>query len=157
MFDHEKLDVYHLELKFLTWATEFLVELGENPSPVNKRELTDQLDRASLSALLNTAEGNGRRQGKQRAKFFDDARGSAIECAACLDASVAKRLSTVDRIQAGKEMLVRVVSMLSKLVERFDLDSYRVREGENTLGDAKTIEDEDDDEDEDEIRGAGHS
>jgi hypothetical protein len=100
---------------------------------------------------------NGRRQGKQRAKFFDDARGSAIECAACLDASVAKRLSTVDRIQAGKEMLVRVVSMLSKLVERFDPDSYRVREGENTLGDAKTIEDEDDDEDEDEIRGAGHS
>jgi hypothetical protein len=74
-----------------------------------------------------------------------------------LDASVAKRLSTVDRIQAGKEMLVRVVSMLSKLVERFDPDSYRVREGENTLGDAKTIEDEDDDEDEDEIRGAGHS
>ncbi len=90
MFDHEKLDVYQLELKFLAWATEFLVELGDTPSPVNKRELTDQLDRASLSALLNTAEGNGRRQGKQRAKFFDDARGSAIECAACLDASVAK-------------------------------------------------------------------
>ena len=157
MFDHEKLDVYQLELKFLGWVTEFLVELADNPSPVNKRELTDQLDRASLSALLNTAEGNGRRQGKQRAKFFDDARGSAIECAACLDASVAKRLSTVDRIQAGKEILVRIVSMLSKLVERFDPDSYRVREGENTLGDAKTIEDEDDDEDEDEIRGAGHS
>jgi len=25
----------------------------------------------------------------QRARFFDDARGSALECAACLDASVA--------------------------------------------------------------------
>jgi four helix bundle protein len=118
MFDHEKLDVYQLELKFLAWATEFLVELSDFPSPVNKRELTDQLDRASLSALLNTAEGNGRRQGKQRAKFFDDVRGSAIESAACLDASVAKKLSSVDRIQSGKEMLVRIVSMLSKLVER---------------------------------------
>jgi hypothetical protein len=32
--------------------------------------------------------GDGR--DRQRAKFFDDARGSAIECAACLDASVAK-------------------------------------------------------------------
>jgi hypothetical protein len=31
------------------------------------RELREQLDRASLSALLNTAEGNGRRQGRQRA------------------------------------------------------------------------------------------
>jgi four helix bundle protein len=156
MFDHEKLDVYQLELKFLAWATEFLVELSDFPSPVNKRELTDQLDRASLSALLNTAEGNGRRQGKQRAKFFDDVRGSAIESAACLDASVAKKLSSVDRIQSGKEMLVRIVSMLSKLVERFDPDLYRVREDENTLGDAEPIEDEDDDEDEDEIRGARH-
>ena len=72
MFDHEKLDVYQLELKFLAWATELLVELADKPSLVNKRELSDQLDRASLSALLNTAEGNGRRQGKQRAKFFDD-------------------------------------------------------------------------------------
>src|SRR5205823_9253270 len=44
------------------------------------REVCDQLDRASLSSLLNTAEGNGKRQGKQRAKFFDDARGSAVEC-----------------------------------------------------------------------------
>jgi four helix bundle protein len=175
MFDHEKLDVYQLELKFLAWATEFLVELSDFPSPVNKRELIDQLDRASLSALLNTAEGNGRRQGKQRAKFFDDARGSAFECAACLDASVAKKLSSPDRIQAGKEMLVRIVSMLSKLVERFDPDLYRVRE-EGTLGDAEPIEDEDDDSlsDEacfpvqrprlvirrsrkDEIGGAGHS
>jgi hypothetical protein len=40
--------------------------------------------------LLNTAEGNGKRQGKQRAKFFDDARGPAVECAACLDALAAK-------------------------------------------------------------------
>jgi four helix bundle protein len=156
MFDHEKLDVYQLELKFLTWATEFLVELADTPSPVNRRELIDQLDRASLSALLNTAEGNGRRQGKQRAKFFDDARGSAIECAACLYASVAKNLSNIERIRAGKELLERIVSMLSKLVERFDPDLYRVREGGNALGEAEPIEDEDDDEEEDEIGGAGN-
>jgi four helix bundle protein len=154
MFDHEKLDVYQMELKFLGWATEFLVELSEHPSRVNKRELIDQLDRASLSALLNTAEGNGRRQGQQRAKSFDDARGSAFECAACLDASVAKKLSSVDRIQAGKDMLVRIVAMLSKLVERFDPDSYRVREGENALGEAEPIDDDDDDEDEG--GGPGH-
>jgi four helix bundle protein len=120
------------------------VELAEKPSPVNKRELIDQLDRASLSALLNTAEGNGQRQGKQRAKFFDDARGSAFECAACLDSSVAKKLSNIGRIQSGKDLLERIVAMLSKLVERFDPDSYRVRERENAVGDAEPIEDEDD-------------
>ena len=38
MFDHEKLDVYRLELKFLVWATEFLVELASRRSPVNRRE-----------------------------------------------------------------------------------------------------------------------
>jgi four helix bundle protein len=141
MCDHEKLDVYPLELKFLGWATEFLVELADVRSPVNKRELSDQLDRASLSALLNTAEGNGRRQGKQRARFFDDARGSAFECAACLDASVAKKLSSVERIQPGKELLERIVAMLSKLVERFDPDLYCVREGDDALGEAEPIED----------------
>ena len=73
-FDHEKLDVYQLELKFLSWVTQFLADLSSR-SP-GARELREQLDRASLSALLNTAEGNGRRQGRQRAKFFDDARGS---------------------------------------------------------------------------------
>jgi four helix bundle protein len=84
--------------------------------------------RASLSVPLNTAEANGRRRGRQRAKAFDDARGSAIECAACLDAAVAKRVATADRVKPGKELLVRIVAMLSKLVERFDSDQYRSRE-----------------------------
>jgi hypothetical protein len=66
--------------------------------------------------------------GRQRAKFFDDARGSAIECAAGLDASVAKGFAFLERIQPGKEMLVRIVAMLTKLVERFDPYQYRVRE-----------------------------
>jgi four helix bundle protein len=142
-FDHEKLDVYQLELKFLTWVTQFLADLS-GPLSTPTRELREQLDRASLSVLLNTAEGNGRRQGRQRAKFFDDARGSAIECAACLDASVAKGFALLERIQPGKEMLVRIVAMLTKLVERFDPYQYRVRDGAQAL--TEPLEDEDDDE-----------
>jgi four helix bundle protein len=72
--------------------------------------------------LLNIAEGNGKRQRQVRAKFFDDARGSATECAACLDALVAKHVCTTNRVQAGKGMLERVVSMLTKLVARFETD-----------------------------------
>jgi four helix bundle protein len=90
-------------------------------------ELFEQLDRPSLSALLNTAEGNAKRQGRQRAKFFDDARGSAIECAACLDAFVAKRFVSNDRVLPGKEMLGRIAAMLTRLVERFDTDEIRPR------------------------------
>jgi hypothetical protein len=57
----------------------------------------------------------------------DDARGSAIGCAACLDASVAKRFVSADRVRPSKEMLARVVAMLTRLVDRFDTDNTRIR------------------------------
>ena len=123
-FDHEKLDVYQIELQFIAWLADFFLEVSQSRA-AHCRELFDQLDRASLSALLNTAEGNGKRRGPQRAKFFDDARGSAIECAACLDAAVAKRFVSPNRIQSGKEMLGREVAMLTRLVDCFDTDQSR--------------------------------
>ena len=55
------------------------------------------------------------------------ARGSALESAACLDASVAKRMAKNDRIRRGKELLVRIVAMLTRLVERFDPDEFLAR------------------------------
>ena len=36
----------------------------------------------------------------------------------------------LDRIQAGKEMLVRIVAMLTKLLMRFDPEQYRAHEGQ---------------------------
>lgn len=119
LFDHEKLDVYHLQLKFITWVTPLLEEVAKNASSKTS-EVRDQLDRASLSLLLNTAEGNGKRQRQVRAKFFDDARGSATECAACLDALVAKGATIGERVLEGKKMLLRIVSMLCGLIDRFD-------------------------------------
>jgi four helix bundle protein len=119
LFDHEKLDVYWVELGFIAWIATFLDDASLS-SGQHRRELIEQLDRASLSVLLNTAEGNGKRQGRQRAKFFDDARGSAFECAACLDAAVAKGLVSTDRVCPGKQMLARVVAMLTRLIDRFD-------------------------------------
>jgi four helix bundle protein len=140
IFDHEKLDVYQVELSFIAWSSVLLSEIRAAGEGLY-REVCDQLDRASLSSLLNTAEGNGKRQGKQRAKFFDDARGSAVECAACLDALVARKLATIERVIEGKRLLFRTVGMLTKLVERFD--SYRAREDETPRD-----EDENDHEDE---------
>jgi four helix bundle protein len=130
MFDHEKLDVYQLEMDFIGWVTPLLEEAARH-SAGKTREVCDQLDRASLSALLNTAEGNGKRQRQGRAKFFDDARGSATECAACLDALVAKKVVPEDRIISGKQMLVRIVSMLCGLIDRFEGgNAFREEPGE---------------------------
>ena len=124
-FDHEKLDVYQLSLEFITWVTPLLAAIKETSSPT--REVRDQLDRASLSILLNIAEGNGKRKVAVRAKFFDDARGSATECAACLDAVVAKGLTNPEAVSEGKRLLVRIVAMLTRLIERND-HGQRVRE-----------------------------
>jgi len=118
-FDHEKLDVYNLSLAFISWTAPLITEIREKNGRL-VAEVCDHLDRASLSILFNTAEGNGKRQRQVRAKFFDDARGSATECAACLDALVAKAACDQLRIQAGKDTLIRVVSILTKLVAKFD-------------------------------------
>ena len=69
------------------------------------------------------------------------ARARAIECAVCLDASVAKGFASLEGIQPGKEMLVRIVAMLTKLVERFDPYQYRVRD---SAAGVTELEDEDD-------------
>ncbi|MHB9025257.1 MAG: four helix bundle protein [Armatimonadota bacterium] len=127
-FSHEKLQVYQVELNFISWVTLLLDEV-ETKASTKSREVRDHLDRASLSSLFKTAEGNGKRQMRIRAKFFDDARGSATECAACLDALIAKGLCPVERIQEGKAMLNHIAAMLTKLVDRFSGES-QVREEE---------------------------
>jgi four helix bundle protein len=138
-FDHEKLDVYHLELKFIGWVTPLLEEVSRTAAGKTS-EVRDQLDRASLSALLNTAEGNGKRQRQGRAKFFDDARGSATECAACLDALIAKGAAREERVAEGKKMLLRIVSMLCGLVDRFDSPAALREESCTCHLDAPSIE-----------------
>ena len=119
-FDHEKLKVYQLELKYIEWVTEFIDSIKKGGVDVRIGEVINQLDRASLSILLNTAEGNGKRQKQGRAKFFDDARGSATECAACLDALIAKKACSIEEVNNGKGYLIEIVCMLSGLIRYFD-------------------------------------
>jgi four helix bundle protein len=108
--DHEKLEVYQAALEFITWTSPFLSKLPGSASVRN------QLDRASTSVPLNIAEGNGKFTSADRCRFFDIARGSALESAACLDVMVAKSFVVVQEIHAGKAMLVKIVSMLFGLI-----------------------------------------
>jgi hypothetical protein len=50
LFDHEKLDVYCIELEFIGWNADFLENISESSARL-RRELIEQLDRASLSML----------------------------------------------------------------------------------------------------------
>jgi four helix bundle protein len=71
-------------------------------------DLKDQGRRAASSALLNLAEGCGRRTEKDRRRFFDMAKGSAYEVVAVAD--VAFELGLID---AGLQ--ARVVDVGDKL------------------------------------------
>jgi four helix bundle protein len=108
--DHEKLEVYQQSLEFITWTLPLLDQVPAGASVRN------QLDRASTSIPLNIAEGNGKFTSADRCRFFDNARGSALECAACLDVMVAKQFVEPDDVQEGKTMLVKIVSMLFGLI-----------------------------------------
>jgi four helix bundle protein len=109
-FDHEKLNVYQASLKFVAWGTELISKIQA------KAAVKDQLDRASTSVPLNIAEGNGKFAIRDRCRYLDFARGSALECAACLDVLVAKRLTDTTSVVAGKQQLFEIVSMLMGLI-----------------------------------------
>ena len=82
-----------------------------------KHAVYDRLDRASTSISLNIAEGNGKSSPRDRCRFFDIARGSALECAAALDVLVAKGILKEQEIIAGKQTLKEVVSMIIGLIK----------------------------------------
>ena len=107
-FDHEKLDVYQEAIVFIKWVDDLLEGIPKSLAVHN------QLDRASTSIPLNIAEGNGKYTAADRCRFFDIARGSALECAACLDVLVSKK--RIDSADSGKAILVRIVSMLVGLI-----------------------------------------
>src|SRR3989440_3397122 len=112
-FDHEKLDVYREAINFCGWVDEFLASISA------KAAAKDQLDRASTSIPLNIAEGNGKFSAKDRARFFEMARGSTLECAACLDVLLVRKVTKEELVAAQKERLVRIVEMLVGLLRRF--------------------------------------
>lgn len=110
VFDHEKLQVYQLSLKFVSWCQALPLTFTRSSA------LGKQLDRARTSIPLNIAEGNGKFTAADRCRFFDIARGSALECAACLDVAMTLGEITESECSAGKEILRQVVSMLVGLI-----------------------------------------
>ena len=124
-FDHERLKVYQLALRFVAWVGPVIESLP------TKLSAKDQLDRASTSIVLNLAEGNGKRSFPDRCRYFDIARGSGLECAACLDVLARRGQMTEFTVTEGKVLLVEIVSMTAGLIGRF---SGAVREDQSFYG-----------------------
>jgi four helix bundle protein len=121
-FDHEKLNVYQVSLAFNEWVGETL------PLIEARAAAKDHLDRAATSIPLNIAEGNGKFSKRDRARFFDIARGSALEAAASLDVPVSRKLASKAQVVPAKEQLIQIVNMLMGLLKGlgYDFDSGTV-------------------------------
>ena len=117
-FGHERLDVYRASLEYVGWAYHFCEGLKGN------RNAKDQLLRASQAIPLNIAEGNGKATDGDRRRYFEIARGSALECGAIQDVLEVCGALPAEENAKAKAVLDRVVAMLTKLGRR----GYTVRE-----------------------------
>ena len=109
VLDLDRLDVYRAAVQFCAVVSRLRV------TPASLR---DQIDRASASVVLTLAEGVGRVSGPDRAHFFAMARGGAFECAAVLDLLHARGGLPSGSHTECRRLLVRVVQMLTRLIDR---------------------------------------
>jgi len=79
MFSYENLEVYKKAYSLNQQVYRFLKETNTIP-----RYAKDQLGRASLSIMLNIAEGSAKFSNKDRKNFYTTERGSTFECASFL-------------------------------------------------------------------------
>lgn len=114
-FDHEKLDVYVATMDFLSLAHRIIAAL-----PPGYAGLADQLQRAATSIALNIGEGAGEFSKPEKARFYRYARRSATESAAALDVALRLEVATAAQCQAGRETLIRIVSMLTNMVRTLE-------------------------------------
>lgn len=75
MFDFENLDVYKRAKELSREILKFLKEQRHIDS-----YLRDQLRRASISVVINIAEGSGKFSKADKRNFYTTARGSVYEC-----------------------------------------------------------------------------
>jgi four helix bundle protein len=112
-FDHEKLEVYQVGLDFVVLADGVVHAL-----PRGRSYLADQLRRAATSIYLNIAEGSGEFSVPDKVRFYRMAKRSATECAAIIDVLTRLSAGRAEELAAGRDLLFRVVSMLTRMAQR---------------------------------------
>jgi four helix bundle protein len=108
-FSHERLDAYQTSLDFVRWIDRYRgthTLLGRHAK---------QLEAKSICIVLNVAEGNGRFSVLDRRRFLDISRNAALHAAACLDIVATRAGSREPETEEGKELLGRIVAMLTSM------------------------------------------
>ena len=105
-----ELEMYQFAVRLLPLAAQVADVL-----PQRHVSLADQLRRALLSIPLNIAEGSGKTTGADQRRISAMARGSAMECAAIVDAGLALNLIAQAQAKEADGLLLSLVRMLSKM------------------------------------------
>lgn len=116
MFPYNYLDVYKKSKEVNKRVYLFLRNNNTLPFFIK-----NQMGRASLSILLNIAEGTSRMSPRDRRRFFEIARGSSFECSAL--AEVLFELSDIpqdlqDYLMQSYEEISRMLLSLMKKLEK---------------------------------------
>jgi four helix bundle protein len=117
LFDFEKFVIYQRAKKF----SDKVYELTDDYPQKENFGLVSQLRRASLSVLLNLAEGYGRYHKRDKMKFYRTARGSIYECVPALQCSTKRNyIKNKDYIELYRECfeISRRISGLIKKIEK---------------------------------------
>ncbi len=113
MFDFEKLIVYQKAKAFHAATRSFLKNTKLD------RTTADQLNRASLSIVLNIAEGSGRFSKPDRKNFFTVSRSSVFECIALFEIIFEEDLLAEEDFLAfygqGEELSKMLLAMINNL------------------------------------------
>ena len=116
IFDHDRLDVYPLSIEYVSAAFDVSKSLsGLHPTHVINGSTQQNPFRGT------SPEGNGKRSLKDRSRFLDIARGSALECVAIQDVLAATVGMDDQRHTELKRTLHRIVSRLTRLIARGDV------------------------------------
>jgi four helix bundle protein len=105
-FPFAGLDMYRVSLEGVGWIHELLEDLS--PKARTRRKL----DISTTGTVLNIAEGHGRTTAADQNRFMKMAEEHAFQTILMLDLLVARQEVNASRVEGGKAIQARVISML---------------------------------------------
>jgi four helix bundle protein len=112
LFDFEKLEVYK---KAKNLNSEILKFLRENR--IIDNYLRDQLKRASISIIINIAEGSGKFSKADKRSFYTISRGSVYECVSLLEIILDENYIEKTKFDNFMNRYEEISKMLSGLIK----------------------------------------
>jgi four helix bundle protein len=109
---HTELDVFVVSKSFVLSCYKAIKSFPTE----EKFALTQQIRRAALSVHLNVAEGCSRKSAAERKRFYEVARGSAIEIDAALDIAAALGYTSKEALIELGGLLIRSFQLISKMI-----------------------------------------